>query len=570
MSHLEPTPSAPGIVCRLGQFDTLVAGLEYAATGACGMNFYSGRGELTEVMTYADLAVSARKNAGLLLGHGLKPGDRVGLVAETEGDFVRAFAACLLARLVPCPMPLPAAFGPVGVYGQHIERIARVSQLSAVVTNVDYLDWVREPLERTGLDLRFIGPLSALDQSAEAPLPDAPNANDLAYLQFSSGTTSAPKGIAISHSALIANVRGIGTDKLGIGGLDRGVNWLPLYHDMGLVGCMLLPISSQMSVDYLTTRSFIRQPATWLKMISRARATLSYAPSFGYNLAARRPGSLEGLDLSSWRVAGIGGDMIKAQNLQHFAETFAPAGFSASSFVASYGMAEVSLGLTFTGLEQGCRTHRLDVEQLEKGLAVPVEDGEGRSFAVCGTPLPDHYIELRDDDGNVVPDGQVGTVFGRGPSMMQGYFLDPEATKEVLDQDGWLNTGDLGCIIDGELVLTGRAKDLIIVNGRNIWPQDIEWTVEHHLTNAREGSVAAFGAAGSESAEEEVTVVIECRAAEEDREAFRAEAAALVRQTHGISPRVALSKPGLLPRTSSGKLSRAEAKAMYFGGKFNL
>ncbi|MEM7669820.1 MAG: AMP-binding protein, partial [Pseudomonadota bacterium] len=254
--------------------------------------------------------------------------------------------------------------------------------------------------------------------------------------------------------------------------------------------------------------------------------------------------------------------------LARFSERFAPIGFRASSFLASYGMAELSLGLTFAETGGGCRSRRLGLDQLDMGEGVETDLGRGRTFAICGSPLPNHEIELRSESGEPVPEGRVGTIFARGPSVMQGYFNDPVATAEALHADGWLNTGDLGVIIDGELIVTGRAKDLIIINGRNIWPQDIEWTIENHISAARESGVVAFGQDAGEDDEEEIAVVIECRLPEEARPELISDTDALVRRTHGIAPRVILSKPGLLPRTTSGKLSRAKARAMYLSGSF--
>lgn len=574
-SVLTPTPTDPGQATRPGTFATLADALDYAAAGRCGMNFHTPRGDLAEVLRYADLSQQARETGGRLLACGLKSGDRVGLIAETEADFVRAFMGCLFARLIPCPMPLPAAFGAKGAYGGQLQRIAAVADLSAVIAPEAYLDWVRPPLEEPGTApaLQFIGPLGSLAALAPEPLPHgAPDPDATAYLQFSSGTTQAPKGIAISHRAMMANITGMARDALKIGRSDRGVSWLPFYHDMGLVGCMLLPIGTQMSIDYLATRDFIRRPGLWPTMISRAGASMSYAPSFGYELAAKRGRTTAGLDLSRWRIAGIGGDMIKVANLNEFTDAYAPHGFDAGSFLPSYGMAEVSLGLTFSALGSGCRSQRLDLDCLDGGDAVKTSAGRARDFAICGTALPDHRVEIRDPAGMALPEGRVGKVFAQGPSLMQGYFNNPEATAEVLDDRGWLDTGDLGAFIDGELVLTGRAKDLIIVNGRNIWPQDIEWTLEHRVAGAREGGVVAFGGADDpgDGREEEVTIVIECRTSQPDgREALKTEADALVREIHGVSPRVALSKPGLLPRTSSGKLSRAKARDMFLAGSFD-
>ncbi|MEM1313913.1 MAG: fatty acyl-AMP ligase [Pseudomonadota bacterium] len=569
MADLQPTPNGtPGTDPG---FTTILEALDAAAAGPAGMNFHDGRGALREVLSYADLADQARRLAAVLLGQGLAPGDRVGLVAETEGDFVRAFYACLHAGLVPCPMPLPAAFGQRGAYGETVARIAAVGGVRATVTPEDYREPIETGLRAAGLPQLFTGPLSALDHGRAAPPPPAPAPAALAYLQFSSGTTSAPKGVAVSHGALMANLRGMGSDKLAIGPGDRGVSWLPLYHDMGLVGSMLIPTAFSMSIDFLATRDFIKRPGLWLTMLSRAGGTLSYSPSFGYSLAALRPRGADGLDLSRWRVAGLGGDMIKTATLERFAETFAPQGFRADSFVPSYGMAEVVLGATFEGLGQGCRSVRLDVERLERGEAVKVgpDDARGRAFALCGDALPGHAMALRDDDGRPTPEGRVGRILLRGPSMMDGYFGDPEATSQALDAEGWLDTGDLGCLVDGALVPTGRGKDLIIINGRNIWPQDIEWAVERRVDGLREGGVVAFGAAGGEAVEEEVVVVIEARGGDAGRAAARDGADALLRETLGVAPRIAFAGPGALPRTTSGKLSRATARRMYLAGRFD-
>lgn len=567
---LAPTPTDHGLTPCQGRFATLTEALDYAAGGRSGMNFHAARGQLAEVLSYAQLAEDARLTGARLLSTGLQPGDRVGLIAETHGDFVRAFMGCLYAHLVPCPMPLPVAFGARQHYGSHIQRITRVADAHALIAPEDYLDWVAEPLASE--NLQFVGPLAALpDQRAALPAAK-PDPEGLAYLQFSSGTTRTPKGVAIQHRAMMANVAGMAGDVFEIGREDRGVSWLPFYHDMGLVGCMILPIATQMSVDYLATRDFVRRPALWLTMLSRAGGTISYAPSFGYELAARR--AAESLDLSRWRVAGIGGDMIKAANLAEFVNVYRPHGFREESLMPSYGMAEVALGLTFARRDSGCRFRRLDVAALEKGkvVAAAPDQPNSRDFAICGTALPGHRLEIRDEAGRVLEDGCIGIVFAQGPSVMQGYFGDAASTAEALDADGWLNTGDIGFIDEaGSLVLTGRAKDLIIINGRNIWPQDIEWTVERRIDGTREGGVVAFGVNGAAGSDrEQLTLVIECRKpAASDRETLISQADALVREIYGIAPRIALSTSGFLPRTSSGKLSRSRAREMFLAGDFD-
>lgn len=570
MTDLVPTPTGNDPESYLDRDATLTDALDRSAQGSQGMNFHGPRGDLAEVVSYADLALEARETGRRLLSAGLAPGDRVGLVAETEGDFVRAFMGALYARLVPVPLPLPAAFGAKHSYSKQIQRIIEVADARAVVTSDDYVDWMKEPLE--GRELLYTGPVADLP-APENDLIGAPVAGDLAYLQFSSGTTGSPKGVAVSHSGLMANLKAMGQDALSMTSCDRGVSWLPFYHDMGLVGCLLLPAAAGMSMDFLATRDFIRRPGLWLSMISRGKATMSYSPSFGYELAARRGQSAKDLDLSSWRIAGIGGDMIRSGNLDEFSRTFADVGFRSESFLPSYGMAELTLGMTFAEVGRGCRIHRLDPEALERGVVKKAEEDvrQARDFAICGKPLLHHEIQIRTREGELLDTSEVGQIHARGPSMMEGYYGDPDATRQVLDGDGWLDTGDVGFLDeDGELVITGRAKDLIIVNGRNIWPQDVEWMVEQGVEGIREGGVVAFGTSSShETDQEQLTVVIEYRnASQEAIDAIISRTDSFLRNEFQLSPIVARSRPGSLPRTSSGKLSRATARELYLSGAF--
>ncbi|MBK0400279.1 fatty acyl-AMP ligase [Limibaculum sp. M0105] len=557
---------------RRGDFPTLTAALDYAARGTGSMRFHGPRGELVEDLSYARLADEAREAGARLLGLGLEPGDRVGLIAETDGDFMRGFMGCLHAGLIPAPMPLPAAFGSREAYAEQIRRIGAVAGIRAVLTPEVIRDWVVDAFAGSGLV--YTGTLGAIPGEPR-PLPAGTPASDaIAYLQFSSGTTSLPKGIAVSHAAMMANIRAMAEHGLDITADDRGVSWLPLYHDMGLVGCMFVPIAAQMPISYYATRDFVRRPGLWLKLISDTRATLSYAPSFGYDLAARRA-KVDGLDLSSWRIAGIGGDMIKTGTLAAFAEAFASAGFDARAFLPSYGMAEATLGLTFAPLGQGCRAVSVELARLDRGEVAPAEAGSpgARSFAVCGSALPEHEVIIADETGAPLPAGRVGHILARGPSLMTGYFGDEQATRAALSADGWLDTGDLGFFDGDELVVTGRAKDLIIINGRNIWPQDIEWAIESGAEGVRAGGVAAFGVTPSDgdggTAEETVTVVAECRVSDPNaRATLREHIHALVRERIGIEVEVTLAGPGVLPRTSSGKLSRARAREMFLAGVF--
>jgi fatty-acyl-CoA synthase len=399
--------------------------------------------------------------------------------------------------------------------------------------------------------------------------------DELCYIQFSSGSTRHPHGVQITQAALMANLAGmVGPAGLDVHEGDRGVSWLPLYHDMGLIGFLMAPLSSQLSLDYLTPRDFARRPMQWLSIIARNRATISYSPSFGYDLAVRRGAAQvpADLDLSCWRHAGIGGDMVRAGVLERFAETFEPKGFRPAAFIPSYGMAEVCLAITFSRGGMGVRTDMVDrIVLSEVQQAQPAADPDdplrARRFVICGEVLPGHQLEVRDEAGSVLSDRSVGRIFVRGPSIMPGYFGEPEASREVLSPDGWLDTGDLGYLLNGEIVVTGRAKDLIIVNGRNVWPQDIEWALEARRI-VKSGDSAAFSVDAGEG--ERVMVAVLARVAgDEAKAALARDVAGAVREAVAVDCDVVLVPPTMgLPMTSSGKLSRTRTKANYLAGRY--
>lgn len=557
------TPTEPDRAVRLADFATLVEALDFAARGETGVNLHGLRGELVEALPYRDLREAARDLAGRLLAAGLTPGDRVGLIAETDGDFIRAFFACQYAGLVPAPLPLPTPLGGRAGYIEQIRRMLASARAGALVGPAAMSDWLEQIAE--GQDLRFAGPLAALPGTALAALP-AIGADGPCYLQFSSGSTRFPTGVLVTHRALMANAVAITRDGLKVRPQDRAISWLPLYHDMGLVGFLLSPLAAQMSVDLMPTGAFVRRPLVWLDLIGRNGATISYSPTFGYELCAKRAqsASLDHLTLSGWRVAGLGGDMIRTPALQAFAESFAGAGFSPGAFVASYGMAEATLALTMAPLGAGLSVETLDVDRLERdGLAVAAQEStRARAFVRCGPPLPGHDLEVRDDHGRPLPERRAGRVFARGPSLMVGYFDQPRATAEVLSSDGWLDTGDIGYLSEGQIVLTGRSKDLMILNGRNIWPQDLEWTAEAEIAALRSGDVAAFSIPAE--GEEAVIVLVQCRSSDPDvRQRLIQEVTDLLRLRHGVEAKVELVGGHALPQTSSGKLSRSKARAAY-------
>lgn len=560
---------------RPADFATLTEALDYAAQGRQGFNFYSGRGDLQEALTYHDLRQAALSLARRMRKAGLDSGERVALIAETDGDFVRAFFACQYAGLVPVPMPLPVAFGGAQGYVTHIRRMIETSGASALLYPAMLEGMMAQAQE--GLSLKVAGVLAAFDafSGADMELPEI-SPGQLSYLQYSSGSTRFPLGVAVTQQALLSNCRAITQHGLKITPHDRCMSWLPFYHDMGLVGFLLAPLTTQISVDYVATREFARRALIWPTLISRNGASLSFSPSFGYDLCARRATSagIAGLDLSRWRVAGIGGDMIRPQVMAEFAARFAGNGFRGEAFVASFGMAEATLAISFAPLSSGIETDTVSLDVLEgSGIASPAsEDGAGaernRSFVLCGPVLPEHEMEIRDPDGAPLGERQTGRLFVRGPSLMREYFGNPEETSRTLSPDGWLDTGDLGYLTRGQLVITGRAKDLILINGRNIWPQDLEWAVEHEVPGLRSGDVAAFSV--DDASSERVVVVVQCRKIDAaGRAELRQAVTGVLRASAGLECEVRLAAPHSLPQTSSGKLSRTRARQIYLAGGYD-
>ena len=556
---------------RTGGFSTLIEGLEFAARTTSGFVFHTPRGAIDSILPYSELRARAEATAGRLAAAGLKRGDRVAIVAETAPEFMVAFFACQYAGVLPCPMPYPMHIGGKEAY---IARIAAMMKAAGATLALGPEE-LRDHLERAARRACVARVMSHAELQALSPRPDAIRpfaADEPAYIQYSSGSTSAPKGVLISQRAICANTTGILRHGLAIRDADRAFSWLPLYHDMGLVGFCLSPVMGQVPVHYLATPAFARRPALWLKLMSDWRCTIAYAPSFGYELAARRiNGQARELDLSAWRVAGIGGDMVRAEVLNFFTERLAAAGFDARAFLPSYGMAEMSLAISFAALDAPIRTDTIDrvVARLaQRAEPAPAEAGDrARTFVSCGRPLPGHEVRVVDAAGDPLPERHIGHIQVKGPSMMDGYFRDPTATAEVMRPDGFMDTGDMGYLLDGEIVITGRAKDLILYHGRNIWPQDIEWAAEQ-VAPLRSGDVAAFAIDDAAEGGGRVVVLAECRLSDaEARADLRRRISAAVHQAAGIECDIVLVAPHSLPYTSSGKLARARARAMYLAGE---
>ncbi|WP_428375134.1 fatty acyl-AMP ligase [Lichenicoccus sp.] len=563
-----PTPTCSGLDQIPGDFLTLTDALDYAADGETGLNFFSIRGELTASLSYRSLRAEAMALARRLLALGLRPGERVAVIAETHPDFVRVFFACQHAGLVPAPLPMPFVFGGRETYTAHIQRLVEEARAVALFVPEALRDWFA-----AAGSVRLCSTLADLPEhpARDIVLPTI-GPHQTAYLQFSSGSTRFPIGVVVQHKALMANASAILRHGLRICPDDRAVSWLPLYHDMGLVGFLLSPLAGQVTVDLLATQDFVRRPQLWLSLISTGRATISYSPSFGYELCTRRERAINKseLDLASWRIAGIGGDMIRPASLSGFARTFASCGYRAEAFLPSYGMAEATLAISFAPVGRGIETDTVDLDRLEQDGVARAPDGpdaRARTLVLCGTALPDHEIEIRTADGVVLGDRRVGRIFARGASMMQGYDRRPAETQAILSADGWLETGDLGYRLGETLVLTGRAKDLIIINGRNIWPQDLEWSIEHSVPDVRTGDVAAFSV--ELDGQEILVVAVEARGVAGPAHSQRLALAVsdAVRSCHGLDSRIVLVAPGSLPYTSSGKLSRSSVRQRYLADR---
>ncbi len=556
----QPTPTASGIPLRAADFTTLTEALDYAATGRTGANFYNGRGELAVALPYAELRARARELALRL--RRFERGSRVALVAHTHVDFAVMFYACQYAALVPVPLPAAMHLGGREAFVRHLRQMLRDCDAVAAFAPAEYVEFLREAT--ADMTLRVAGTMEdfmALEPAGSLPAPPEPH--ELAWLQYTSGSTRFPRGTMITQSAALANLEAIFNHGFRLTADDRFCSWLPFYHDMGLVGIVLGCVATQRSVDYLATRDFAMRPRLWLKLMSRNRGTISFSPPFGYALCARRlrPADAEGLDLSAWRVAGVGAEMIHPAWLQKFADALAPAGFDPNAFLPCYGMAECCLAVSFSTVGGGQVIDRVDSEQLAlQGRAVAAAPGaRTNTFINCGVPLPGYEVEIRDAAGRPLPDRRCGRIHLRGPSVMKGYFGNPEATREVLSADGWLNTGDLGYSVDGALHITGRAKDLMIINGRNIWPQDIEHLAEQQ-PELRPTDASAFSVTGDDGSEIAVLVV-------QAREVDPAKLASLsdrllqaIYAEFGIHCLIQLVPPHTLPHTSSGKLSRSTAR----------
>jgi len=520
------------------------------------------------VVSFPDLWLEARRRAHALLSLGLERGDRVALILTEPDEFVLTFIAALTAGVVAVPMYPPQTLAKMEAYGDTVRHILAASGAKVLITNDALKPLIAEHLASGADGARVVLEREVREAPGfEGQAPEPVRPEDLAFLQFTSGSTSRPKGVMVTHENLSVNSHAIMFDGLKSTPADRGVSWLPLYHDMGLIGFVIAPLYALVQVMFLPTMGFIRRPSIWLDAIHRFRGTITFAPNFAFALATRAvtESQAKNWDLSCMRALGCGAEPIQADVLRAFLTRFAAQGLRPESILPSYGMAEATLAITFADITAKLRTDRVDLDAMRSGEARTSVVGPSLELVSCGRPFPGHEIAIMNPEGKPLGERRVGEIWLRGPSVTAGYFGDEEATRETFG-GGFLRTGDLGYLADGELYICGRAKDLIILNGKNYYPQDIELVVSK-IDGIRDGQCVAFSRLDATGAEIGV-VVAEAR---KDTTGLAAKLVSAVRAELGLSiAEVHFIKRGTLPKTSSGKVRRRECKKRLEAGELEL
>jgi acyl-CoA synthetase (AMP-forming)/AMP-acid ligase II len=532
-----------------------------------GARFVARSGE-ARLYPYREVLERAKAAAGALQARGLRPGDRVAVILSTGIEFFDTYLGAQLAGGIPAAVYPPLRLGKLEEYFARTRRMLDKIGARYVVTDRRIRQILGPAVEGVAsveatLDASDLGPASPWR-------PVEPDPARPAFLQFSSGTTVEPKAVIVSHANLLANLAMIDSFFGGFSPAEveqGGVCWLPLYHDMGLLGNMFIGLYHPGTVTYITPDHFIARPAIWLQTLSRYKGVISAAPDFAYGLCMTKvkDEELEGVDLSSWRIAFNGAEPISVEGARAFSERFAGWGFRPEALTPVYGLAEAGLAVSFSDPRARPLVSEFDARALSgRGEAAP---GTGRRLVSVGRAVPGLEIAIRDEEGAARPDGRVGRIMVRGPSISPGYYNDPELSARTI-RDGWLDTGDLGFLHDGQLYIAGRLKDVIIIRGRNLAPQEIEDQL-HGLDGLRVGCSVAVSHAGEDARGEHLIIL-----AERDRTRPRpdvevkAEVADRILNGRGLVPaHIELLSPGTLPRTSSGKLRRAEALRLFLTGE---
>jgi len=528
-----------------------------------------------EAITYADLRASAVRVAGGLVSDGLSPGETVALMLPTCVAYFEAFMGVLLAGGVPVPIYPPARPSQIE---DHLRRHARLlSNAGAALLITDAPSRRVAHLLRSAVGtMRAVATVETLSAGGGGggggggdlvrPAPEA-----MALIQYTSGSTGNPKGVVLSHANLLANIAAMGQAAEATPE-DSFVSWLPLYHDMGLIGAWMAPLCLGMPAVIMSPLAFLARPARWLAAIDAYRGTLTAAPNFGYELCVRKvtDTEIEGLDLSSVRMALNGAEPVAAATMESFAHRFARCGLHPEALAPVYGLAESALALTFPPLGRGVLVDAVDAASLRRtGQAVPAAAGQAATMRVvaCGRPLPGYEVRVVDDAGRELGERTEGQIEFRGPSATSGYYRNPQATA-TLFHDGWVSTGDLGYETGGDLYVTGRSKDLIIRAGHNLHPEELE-TALGDVPGVRKGCVAAFASPDPKRGTERLVVIAETHETDDSaREEIRSRIVAATADLLGTPPdEVVLAAPATVLKTSSGKIRRAATSDLYERGR---
>jgi fatty-acyl-CoA synthase len=530
-----------------------------------GFTFVGAKGAGEDlVLSFHDVRLAARRRAAHFLAYGIARGDRIALVIPEGEHFIPAFLGGLWMGAVPVPLYPPLSLGKLDAFMDALVTILNVARPKALVTTERVAKILWSAVGRIpSLEKVIIAEDLEREPAATLPAAQVFDKDDLAFLQFTSGSTALPKGVMVTHGSLAANCKAIVGDCLQVNAAtDVAVSWLPLYHDMGLIGLVLAPVFLRIRTVFIPTLSFIKNATIWMETIHKYKGSLSFAPNFAYALVTKRarPEQLARWDLSRMRVFGCGAEPINPQTMRAFVEKFAVAGVRPEALLPCYGMAEATLAISFIRLDEPLKVDCIDSDRYHSDKkAAP---GKGLEVVNCGKVIPGHEISIQDEDGRLLPERSVGEICFRGPSLAKGYWDSPEATREA-GFGGWLKTGDLGYLAGGEVHVSGRLKDILIINGRNYYPQRIEWLVDE-LPGVRKGSAVVFTRPGAAS--EEIVVAAETR--ERDEASLKATIATKVSEEFSLSVSdIALVPPGALPKTSSGKLQRRKTREQYLTGK---
>jgi fatty-acyl-CoA synthase len=520
-----------------------------------------------EIITYAQMLAASLKVANGLRQYGLKERETVAIMQPTHLGFFYTFFGTLLAGGIPVPIYPPFRTYMLESYAKTEARILKSAEVRILVT-FDKAENLSRLLQGFVPSLKVVTTANDLQKVSELTEPFKPAAEDFAMIQYTSGSTADPKGVLLAHKNLLANIAAYGKE-IKINPKDVAVSWLPLYHDFGLIGAWFGSLYHGVPLILMTPFSFLNHPEKWLWAIHYHRGTISGAPNFAYDLCVRKiePNQIEGLDLSSWRIAANGAEKVYPRTLQQFTDKFAPYGLKRTTILPVYGLAESTVCLTIPPLEREFRIDHIDRKKFEKErLAQPSQHKNALEFASCGLPLASHEVRIVDENNQALPERHVGNLQFRGPSNMQAYYNNPEATKKISHPDGWLDSGDLAYLADQEVFITGRYKDLIIKAGRNLYPAEIEELVGE-VEGVRKGCVAAFGVTDDKKGTDQLVIVAETRALNK-KEQLIADIKNVITMNLEIVPdQVILVKPHTVPKTSSGKLQRAACKSKYLQGK---